>query len=71
MVGLWRPIAAGPSRVEKACGVGGFLSGHGKKGREYRVIHSKGTGADSGQYVAAKHRGEVGPWSLGKLEEGS
>lgn len=67
MVGLWRPIRAGPSR---AWGVGGFLAGHGKKGREYSVS-TTGTGADSRQHVAAKHRGEVGPWCLGKQEEGS
>ena len=49
MVSLWRPVGAGPSRVEEAWGLGGFLAGHGKKGREYRDIHSMGTGADSGQ----------------------
>lgn len=61
----------GHQEWKRLVGWGGFLSGHGKKGREYRVVHSMGTGADSGQHVAAKHRGEVGPWCLGKLEEGS
>lgn len=49
MVSLWRPVGAGPSRVEEAWGLGGFLAGHGKKGREYTAIHNMGTGADSGQ----------------------
>lgn len=47
-----------------------FVAGPGRKGGEYRVVHSKGTGADSGQYVAAEQGGEIGPWCLEKLVEG-
>lgn len=56
------------SGVEERCGEA-FVAVPGRKGGEYRVVHSQGTGADSGQYVAAEQGGER-PWCLEKLVEG-
>ena len=51
-------------------GWGAFLQGMGRRA-ESTGSSTTGTGADSRQHVAAKHRGEVGPWCLGKQDEGS